>query len=512
MNRKLTKLLKSAYGSESPDRKTAFLQQIKADPTWRKLHPFSSFFGLHPTLMPVSAFMTAAAVCALIMVFAFRGQSSPKPEEPPEIISKMTVTTSQSPENVNTEDVTFKAAENTATETAVTISTVKAEKNVSSGTAAKVPSDKEENDSPVASKTSVFIETTAAVTTATVPAETTVTSIYHTELFRHDYTAAELNADETLKYGYPDNFLMREILKMQFGEDVPSDVLDDMTDAEISRDFIGLILAWGEPDIIEGVTTGIEYIAYEGRPWTICEVTVSKVHHFNCDSGNGYRVINKGDKVKIAMPGGYMALSEYIALNPDDTQFEGWTEKRINSTVIYEAGSNQREPKIGDSFAYFLENCELDIPIENLYVRSGFNDMSQFMVDGGYFVSCNSHYPDYKFTESQVSEDSIWEYFYDPDSDRGIAFRNDSVLLMGYVSCYSIDKDGRLKYLDGFGTDDGFFPFYESYGEEQVYVHNEKSVEGKYYQLKWTDEGVTLKYCFDDLHPNDEFKTINFTF
>ncbi len=512
MNRKLRKLLKSAYGSESPDRKNAFIQQIKADPTWRKLHPFSSFFGLHPTLMPVSAFMTAAAVCALIMVFAFKGHSSPKPDEPPEIISKMTVTTSQSSENVNTEDIMSNVFENTATETAVPISTAKAAKNTSLGTAAKAPSDKEENDSPIASKTSTFIETSVVVTTTAVPVETTVTSIYYTELFRHDYTASELNADETLQYGYPDNFLMREQMKIKFEGDFPSDGLDDMTDAEISRDLIGLILAWDEPDIIEGVTTGIEYIAYEGRPWTICEVTVSKVHHFNCGNENGYRVINKGDKVNIAMPGGYMPLSEYISLNPDDTQFNGWTEKQVNSTVIYEAGSNQREPKIGDSFAYFLENCELDIPVENLYVRTGFNDISQFTVDEGYFVSCNSHYPDYKFHKSQISEDSTWEYFYDPDSDRCIAFRNDSILLMGYVSCYSMDKDGRLKYLDGFGTDDGFFPFYEPYGEEEVYVHNEKSVVGRYYQLTWTDEGVTLKYCFDDLKPDDEFKTINFTF
>lgn len=519
MNRKLKKLLKSTYGNQLPDRKSDFIQQIKADPTWRKLHPLSSFFGLHPTIMPVSAFMTAAAVCALIMIFAFKGQNSPKPEKPPEIISKMTVTTSQSADNAtNAESVTADESFSTTTAIAETVVTsprktiYTAKKSDSpNGGGGTLPASK------ITSLTDIYAATSTTIFTTTEIAHTVVTSIYRTELFRHDYTAAELNVDETLQYGYPDKFLMRDQLKLKIEEEYSEfaefliESLNDLTDAEISTDFIELQLSMNTPDIIEGVTTKLEYIAYEGKPWTICEVTVSEVHNFNCDSENGYRVINKGDKINIAMPGGYMPLREYIGLNPNDAQFDGWTEKQINSTVIYEAGSNQKEPKIGDSFAYFLENCKLDIPAENLYARCGFNDISQFTVNGRCFESCNINYPDYKFYKSSISEDSVWEYFYDPGSDRCIAFRNDSVLLSGYVSCYSMDPNGRLEYLDGFSTDDGFFPFYEPYGEKQVYVHNEKEVEGRYYQLKWTDEGVTLKYCFDDLVDSDKaYKTIHF--
>lgn len=519
MNRKLTKLLKSTYGNELPNRKNDFIQQIKADPTWQKLHPFSSFFELHPTIMPVSAFMTVAAVCAFIMIFTFKGQNSPKPEKPPQIISKMTVTTSQSTDNATTAEyvladesfsVTTAIAETVVTSPQKTIYTAQKSDSTNGGGGTL-------SASQVTSLSDIYATTSTTSFTTTEIAHTAVTSIYRTELFRHDYTAAELNGDVTLQYGYPDNFLLRDQLKLKIVEESPElsdfllESLNDLSDAEISIEFAKLQLSMTAPEIIEGVTTKLEYIAYEGKPWTICEVTVSKVHHFNCDSENGYRVINKGDKINIAMPGGYMALGEYIGLNPNDAQFDGWTEKQINSIVIYEAGSNQQEPKIGDSFAYFLENCKLDIPVENLYVRCGFNDMSQFTVNGRSFVSCNSNYPDYRFYKSDVNEDSIWEYFYDPDSDRCIAFRNDSILLSGYVSCYSVDSDGRLEYLDGFSTDDGFFPFYEPYGEEQVYVHNEKEVKGRYYQLKWTNEGVTLKYCFDDLLDSDDaYKTINF--
>lgn len=516
MNRKLTKLLKSTYGSESPNRKNDFIQQVKMDPTWRRLHPISSFIDIHPTLMPLSAFMTAAAICVLIVVCALKGQNTPKPEEPPEIISKMTVTTSNSSESINTDDVVSAVAENSVTETFVSVSVEKDSQKTSYATEKGLLNNSE--DIPHVSEEKSTSSAISSVNAASSAVETTVSSIYYTQLFRHDYTARELNDNETLKYGYPDKFLLRDQFKLKIEAessefaDILIEHLNGLTDSDISENAMGLVLAWNEPEIIEGITTNIEYTAYEGKPWTICEVTVSKVHHFNCSSDNGYKVINKGDKINIAMPGGYMKLSEYISLNPDDAQFRDWTENEINSTVIYEAGSNQNEPRIGDSFAYFLENCNIDLPIENLYIRSGFGDVSQFTVNGSCFASCNSNYADYKFYKSRISEDTIWEYFYDPDSSRCIAFRDESVLLSGCVSCYSIDSDGKVNYLDSFLTDDGFFPFCEPYGEEQIYVHNETEVVGRYYRLTWCDEGVTLKYCVDELHSDeDEFEIINFS-
>lgn len=513
MNRKLKKLMKNTYGNSYPQKKNAFIQQMLSEPTWRRLHPFSSFFALHPVIVPISAVFSAVAVCLIMIVVGFGKGKAPVPDTPPEIITELTVTTSvgtNSPaistesSETYTADTVSKSPKNTQTKNKTTTIT----SSVSSKSAGSAKSSEKNKNIQ-----------TASADNPKAPNSVT-TSIYYSNFFGHSYT--EVNDFSSLEmYGYPDSNVFIDAFKAEYEKkehDISFDEVleryEEATGQSLSADvmdqLVMSLLCWNDDsNVIEGDITDIQYTSYEGKPWTICEITVSHVYRFELTYKNDYYIINKGDKLNIAMPGGYMSVSEYISLNPDDKLFKGWSRERIENTVIYEAGSNQTEIKTGDHYGFFLELCELDLPYDNLYKRKMMCDIAQFTVNNGEFVSCNSNYSNFRADTERFADNRTWKYFYDSDSDRCIAFRDDSFLLFGAVSCFSVNPDGRLTYLDHFYTDDGFFPFHEPYGEEEIYSYTGSVISGKDFILTWTDSGVTLQYKFDYLY--DDLTEIKFS-
>lgn len=529
MNRKLKNLLKETYGSELPNRKFSFIQQLQNNPAWKKLHPISSIVRGYPVIKPVFAVFTTMAVATGIIAYNFSVDKNVPPDTPPIVTSTSTSATSTdtSTETAVTSTVVTAVSENTVS-SEITSVTETTDLLLNKSTSVKVSTATEivSTEKPVTTKSGIT-ETVATTQTTTVQttvqttetesmSTTSTTSVYYTHLFRHDYTGEELYNDDKLLYGYPDYNFFEDIIRLETEEYDPDLNWDEftvgMTTADFSEEMMALTVFWGSPTIVEGETTNIEYIAYEGKPWTICEITVSKVYN-NDDLKN---IIQKGDKIKIAMAGGYMPVSQYIELNPDDTQFSDWTDERIDSTVIYEDGSNQNEPKIGDKYAYFLKKSELDISVENLYTRKSICDISQFTTDGDRLVSCNSHYHDYAIDKDEIDRSREYFYYYDPNSDRCIAFLDDSFLLYGQFYCYSVDSDGRMTYLGSGGTDDGFFPFADYDYENWEFVTSETTVEideqgrtvlkAKNFSITWTDTGAIVEYDFGS--GGDYFPTI----
>ncbi|MDE5937224.1 MAG: hypothetical protein K2G83_07450, partial [Ruminococcus sp.] len=332
----------------------------------------------------------------------------------------------------------------------------------------------------------------------------TVTSVYYTHLFCHDYTAQEADNDKKLLYGYPDYNLFEDIFRIMYERSNPDGdwekEVSDMTTADFSQTMMNLLIDWDTPDIVEGEITNLEYIAYEGKPWTICEITLTEVYNSKTDYSDPI-IMQKGDMIKIAMAGGYMSVSQYIELNPDDTIFSDWTEEQINSTIIYEDGSNQSKIKIGDSYLYFLNKSELDIPIKNLYTREFMCDIAQFRKSGDKYISCNSGYLDFSVYSDRLENlSNNYDVFYDPDSDRCIAFKNESILLYGAFSCYSMDSDGRLTSIDYIFTDDGYYPFHDNEYEFSRDEVGRPTVIGEDFIMTWTDSGVIFECSHYDFN------------
>lgn len=481
MNRKIKNLLNETYGTELPERKHDFLRSISSEPAWRKLHPIESFLCSHQTMIiPVSAVMTAAALCVLLILFSFGGNKSPRPEIPPEIIAEITTIAQKT---ASTSD----SYRNTAAASAAHTIT----------TAVRITDSSKITESGNTESTDIYTEPvsihppktvqTFRTTESAVSAETTaVTSIYYSSLFSHTYTADDIDADNPVFYGYPDDYIFDDILETRFSSGNP--LYDYLLQSLVNT------LLFEPSTAVEGEITNLTYTAYEGNPWTICEIEVTDVYHFDLGYPDHINIINTGDRINIAMPGGYMPVSEYISLNPESTLFSDWTDEQKSSAVIYEAGSNQNEPKIGDKYAYYLEPAELDMPYDRLYTRKLMCDICQFNSDGNILTSCNSFHSDFLIDKSLISDSGYWEYFYD-DNSRCIAFRDESSLLYGAFSCYSVSDDGKLTYLGYFTTDNGFFPFHDT----------------KHYNLIWNENGAVLQYHTNYNHgSSDEFSTAEF--
>lgn len=484
MNRKLKNMLKNAYSAE-PNRKYSFIQQLQSDPTWRKLHPISSMIRISSASAFIFSTLATIAVGTGIIAYNFHhDDTQPTPDIPP-----IVETTTSS---VNTLTTSVTTVQTSATKimrsTAVT------------ATQTTTTSTLHSDNTTSATHTTIYSATTARTSPVTTETTAVSSSIYHTHLFKHDYTTEDLkNTSLDALYGYPDRNMIEEVIRIMAEENGTDfdEMMQEygMETVDLSYELLDFILAWNTPPIVEGRTTDIQYIAYNGNPWTVCEITLTEVYNFKKN-----KILNKGDKIKIAMAGGYMPVREYIELNPDNTLFSGWTDEKINATVIYEDGSNQREPKIGDVYTYILnDNSDEiipDFPVADCFTRQSVSDICQFTQDGDKFVSTNTNYSDFYFTTEQLEKYSFDfdDIFKDPDSNRTIGIRNTSFLLAGNFECYSIESDGRMTYLGECSTDDGFYPFHDK---------ND-------YKITWTDDSVIIEYRFD--YMNDYFEKEQFVY
>lgn len=455
MNRKLKKIIRETY-NEIPEHKFSFIEQLKSNPAWKKLHPFANFSVISPSVLIFSTVAVAGASTALI------AHNSKRTEPEPPVIPDI-------PPIVTATSTAFRTELTSATSTIISEvqSSTSATSSISFATSAVTSSTVSAVTSSTSANTTVYFPPTQPVTEPPTVPETT-TSCYNVHLLRHDYTITELaDSDGTLLYGYPDTDIARQLFS-GFGDD-----------------YISSSIGFNQPPVIEGEITSVEYTSRDGLPVTVWNVLVSEVFDFR-------EVINIGDTVQIATYGGYMDVSEYISLNPDTTLFADWTDEQINSTIIYEDGGNEVQAQTGESYLFVLSPDKEDFGGNSMYTMLAYNDIFRFYRKGDEYFCCNSAH------NSSITYESLREItddrYYFTDGERTLMIKDNSELMMGVQDYYSVDKDGRITYLDTTGTDDGFFPF-----------RNEKD-----YTIKWTDTGVEITYRFDSY--KDIFKTITLNY
>ncbi len=455
MNRKLKKLLKNAYNVQ-PERKYSFLNSLKSNPVWRKLHPISTLSVISPSALLILSTIAVIAVGTGIVSHNFR-KDTPEPPVVPDIPPIVTLTTSIP--TVTTVSQTVLSVQSTELFTVQKTEPEKTSSNVAT-TAKTTVSYVQQSELFLDSENSETVPETSPQTVPETSHETTAvttTSVYYSHLLRHDYTLDDLAHDDTLLYGYPD-----------------SDIANQMF-AGYGADYIEMSIGFMQSPVIEGEITSIEYTNMNGLPFTVCDVLISEVFDFY-----GEDVLNTGDTVKIASYGGYMPVSEYIALNPESELFAGWSQEQIDSTILYEDGGNETMQKVGDKYLFVLNPEKQEVNGKQVYSRLSCCDIFQFRREGDGYTCCNSATDGYITYEKlkEITNDKY--YFSDPDSDRKIMIKDDADLLMGLQNYYSVDNDGKVTFLDSTTTDDGFFP----YRSEDDYT------------VKWTDYGLEISYRY----------------
>lgn len=432
---KLKRLLKETY-NEIPEHKFSFIEQLKSNPAWKKLHPFANFSVISPSVLIVSTVAIVGTSTALIAHNSHHKE--PEPPVIPDIPPIVTV--------VTTEIRTVQTL--SASSTAVTASpqTTVSKQSTTVTTTTTYSTTILTTEQPDIPQT---IQTVTPETT-TVPERTT--TCYNIHLLRHDYTITEMaDGDDTLLYGYPETDIARKLFS-GFG-----------------NDYIGSSIEFTQSPVIEGEITSIEYISRDGLPVTVWNVLVSEVFDFR-------EVINIGDTVQIATYGGYMNVSEYISLNPDTTLFAGLTDEQINSSILYEDGGNELQANVGDSYLFVLNTNKEDFGGTSMYTMLAYNDIFRFYRVGDEYFCCNSA-QNSSITYEHLREVTNDRYYF-TNGNRTLMIKDNAELLSGVQDYYSVDLDGRITYLDTTGTDDGFFPF-----------RNEED-----YTITWTDTGVEIAY------------------
>ncbi|MDE6788911.1 MAG: hypothetical protein K2J47_06265, partial [Ruminococcus sp.] len=400
----------------------------------------------------------------------------PVPDIPPIIMETTAEANSKLTTMVNGKSSTMEV--NNKSTTAINVEPLITETNSKPATTVNGKSSNIEadNKSTTAINVELFTMKTDSKLTTTINDKPliTTTSVYYSQIFRHDYTITETAQDDSLIYGYPDSDIVRQFFA-DFGIENTGYPL-----------YMEMALGISQAPVVEGEIISVEYTDLNGKPLTICDVRISEVFDFYVDD-----VMNMGDVIRIAMYGGYMPVSEYIALNPDDTIFENWSQEQIDSTILYEAGGNEIMPEVGDSYLFALYNDKREVNGKLLYFQLAYSDVFRFYRNGDDYICCNSA-ADGSITYEQMKRitDNSKYYFHEPDGNRKIMIKDGTFLIDGVQHYYSVKSDGTVAYLGSSGTDDGFFPYH--------------SVEN--YTITWNDSDIVIKYHTHS--DNDYYETI----
>ncbi len=496
MNFNLKKALKEVYSAEKPDHAKSFAKELARNLSFRKLHPVSSVLNAYP------AIRTAAAAIAVLMAvgggflamhFILDKDDKVQNNSTSPIISEDSETTDPAESDAiiyTTETISTvtnltetTATESTTVSSSVTVSSVSATEKVRVTTTARansVPAGNSYIPSAVPNTAAPPESPQSPVTTTT-----SVMEIYNTHIWKHDYSF------DAEKLGEASKAEKREWRKNLYGY--------AQNDLPISLE----LLCFASENIIYGTIQELDYTVIDGKPWTMADVKIEKSYHF--ESGEE---IWAGDVITVYEPGGYMPLSDYIAYNPSDKSFAGWSSERIANTVIFEDGSNYVKPEIGESYLYFVSKVQEydkestplpdDFPT-GAYIRETVNDSAQFSFDGERFV-CSNPNQNVSFTEDELIKESPsrWNYYTSPDGKKTLAVRQYSSLFYGDVTFYITDENGHMERLDFDLTDDGFSPFDDDYTVSEDENGN-CIMEGEGFTITWTDSKVIISYMTDYL-------------
>lgn len=214
------------------------------------------------------------------------------------------------------------------------------------------------------------------VTTRTIPVQTVSSQTESTQppSFTDEPASDYMDYRVTPAYQYEktDN-----IVDLEFaGDSEPSDPVVGPTDSNTAvalwKQSVGL-----SDCIVSGTVTALVYTRVENVLWTQVDIEITEVY-----KGTLY----PGDKISIYEPGGYMPLSEYLMLHPENAWMFDMTDDKMRDATCFDSGMHRTYSEPGETCLYFLKGSTGNIP-EGAYQYTKGTDDSRFRKEGDIFMN-----------------------------------------------------------------------------------------------------------------------------
>lgn len=129
--------------------------------------------------------------------------------------------------------------------------------------------------------------------------------------------------------------------------------------------------------VVSGTVISLIYTRVGRTPWTQVDIVINEVYR---------GTLHPGDIISIYEQGGYIPLSEFLALHSDDASKFHWTEEEIQNTTVFYDGGHSTFSVLGETCLYFLNHSTGNLP-KGAYQYTENADDSRFQRKGNCFVN-----------------------------------------------------------------------------------------------------------------------------
>lgn len=266
---------------------------------------------------------------------------------------------------------TTKAAVTTGKETTQSSQTAATTKRTTKTTAAVTTTSKSASTQTTAASTVTSSEPSGSQTTTSVEDEKDNSAETIPPGSNGEETAASADYRVTPVYRYEKTDTIIDI--GSYPVEVPP---TDDTDAA-DPVFPWMMQAGWSEQIVSGTVIGLTYTRIGNELWTQVDLVITEVYHGTLQQGNMISVYEEG---------GYIPLSEYLALRPELSSMFPMTEEEIQNTTCFDSYTQETSSSLGETCLYFLQKGSSSVPA-GAYQYVSNADKSRYQWDGGSFVN-----------------------------------------------------------------------------------------------------------------------------
>lgn len=159
--------------------------------------------------------------------------------------------------------------------------------------------------------------------------------------------------------------------------DIGSYPVGDLPTDDVNPVIPWMIQAECSDQIVSGTVIGLTYTRIGNELWTQVDLVITEVYHGTMQQGNMISVYEKG---------GYIPLSEYLALRPELSSMFPMTEEEIQNTTCFDSYTQETSSSLGETCLYFLRQGSSDVPA-GAYQYVSNADESRYQWDGSSLVN-----------------------------------------------------------------------------------------------------------------------------
>lgn len=144
--------------------------------------------------------------------------------------------------------------------------------------------------------------------------------------------------------------------------------------------------------IVSGTVIGLTYTRIGNELWTQVDLVITDVYD---------GTLRQGDKISVYEKGGYIPLSEYLALYPELSSMFPITDEEIQNMTCFDPDMQETSSALGETCLYFLQEGSSAVPA-GAYQYVSNADVSRYQWNGSSLV--NVLYRSNTFQEEELVE------------------------------------------------------------------------------------------------------------